>query len=1315
MKKTPRTFFKLMCATVVPTVLVSSLYVNAEPGVLQNIPFSAVSTNVQSNILFILDDSGSMNFEIVRSDGIDDDYRIDVTPTFDTDLTAPLIPATTERELLGACSGFNTIYYDPTEVYEPWAGEDENGNEFVDQVATSARVNPYFTSIATPVGGAQVPIDAVGIVNLVTIFDGNNNAGYIPWQDDGDGIFQAGECVIDPTAPNFSFVTVASLPVNPVTTTTTDPNTGVVTTTVDNNTQGNFANWFTYHRSRSFTAKNSLLRVIESSRQRVGVAGLVGNVADGILIRDVDDIALSDGTTEGDARRAAAIANKEALMRSVASSRSGGGTPLGISLLQAGEFFREGGTVQNNFFDSSNPTYNTTTDNTISSTSPILNTTNGGTCQANYTILFSDGFANGGASVTAAVGNADSDDDTGNSLNTTFDGGNFADAFSGTLADVAMFYLERDLAPSITNNASIRDIRGDDTDFINHQHMSTYTIGFGVNGTLDRDPLSTETTFAWPQPQDLQPTSIDDMRHAAWNGRGRFLNSANPEELEADIETIFDDIVARGTLTTAASSVSSGFIQNSSLLFQAQFDPADFTGDLIAIGFGSDGLVDVNNQVFSSQGLLNTQVLGDNNISGTDNQPGFTSTRNIITKQINLTDLTVNTAGTTANSLQSGPGVAFAFDQLSTSQQGIFTSALALFPDWSGTDTTVFGTALVDFIRGDSTNEIALASANTAVISGAGEVAGERAFRDRNRRYLGAIVNSSPQFVGEPNELYPDQIEGTTSSELYSTFQTAQAGRAPIVYVGANDGMLHAFNASSTTTTTTNAAGDQVTIASGISGVSGTEVFAYIPAALTADLPQLAQPNFTFDSFVDSTPTIRDVYVNSDGGGDEWRTYLVSGLRNGARAIYALDVTDPESTFSNNASNANSRADDIARFEYTHRDLGFTYSRPQIARMNDGSWVAIVGNGYNSVGDGKAKLFIIDLETGLPLNNAGPTGSDGILDTGVGSIINNLCTDTGSDCNGLSEPTIVDLNGDFITDRIYAGDLHGNMWVFNVQSSTPSNWTVTKLFTATQSNCTVSVTNDCRQPITTRPVVSLHPSRRSLSTQPNILVLFGTGQFIAEGDASNTEDQSFYSVWDTTGISGTVTNANLVKANLVQRTFGGTIDDITVTGLAATYNPVAIPANPPTIPDAIPANFGWYIDLAGSIAPAGNPSGATSDPFDRGRVSINPIVSGSVVFFVSSVPSGEVVCLPGTIPGFLSALGVESGLTPDFPVFTDELGNPIRSSTIRLNSSVVGLGLDTTGDGKQTRLTNDNGSIDQDRVSVSRDIPSGRKAWSILR
>jgi type IV pilus assembly protein PilY1 len=1271
MNKTPRKIAKLILSTIVPTVLMSSFDVNAAPGILQNIPFAAISASVQPNILFLLDDSGSMNWEVVRVDGVDTAWYIDLTPEPD-DLADQLF----------SCAGFNTLAYNQDVTYTPWKGKDADGVSFTDQDPAAARLNPHNTSteFRTDTDGFATQFDPLyGVINLLTLEDADGNvAGYQPWFDDGDGIYET----TNEEDGNFYFSDPFDQPGDECKDTA---DSFVKLTDLNAQQRVNYANWYSYYRSRAYSAKNGLLSVIDQSRARVGVAGLSGNRgADGIVIRDVDDVRLSDGTLEGNARRDAAIANKFALMQSVASTESNGGTPLKETLALAGEYFREDGTVTDDFFGAS-ASYNIATDKTISVNSPILNADNGGTCQSNYTVLFTDGFASGDTFQTQAdIGNADGGN--GGSGDTAWDGGNFADEISGTLADVAMRYLERDLAPNLTDNTNIKDIRRPG-EFINHQHMTTYTIGFGVDGDLDANPPlpdpddSGSLSFDWPDARDGGRASIDDMRHAAWNGRGSFLSSSDPQQLITDINNVFIDINERSQSTTAASSVNSDFIKKNTLVFMTQFDSDDWTGNLFTYRFDDVGNVDIANPIFNVQDVLSTRVLANNGITGTPAAPvnasGYTNSRYIITKRIDTADTT---------SLQTGPGIGFIFDELSATQKNIFTGAMSSFSDWDGTDADVFGEALVGFIKGDSTHELGN--------NGEAEPAGELAFRDRSQRYLGAIVHSSPQFSGVPNERYPDAIEGPTN--LYSDFVTEKSTRTPIVYVGANDGMLHAFDVGVTTTTSTSGSPPVTTTTIAANSNSGNEVFAYIPAILTIDLPQLAQPAFEFDSFVDATPTLRDVFVDADGAGtgtvDAWRTYLVGGLRNGGRSIYALDVTDPATTFANpsaDAAAANAKAAEIVRFEYTHEDLGFTYSRPQIAKMNDGSWVTVVANGYNSMGDGAAKLFLIDLETGLPLTDSG------ILGTNVGTKAAGLsCTDSASDCNGLSAPTLVDLNGDFKVDRIYAGDLHGNIWVFNVQDTVKANWSVSKLFTATTqaTPCT-----DCRQPITTRPDVTLHTTRRSFSTSPNILVLFGTGQFIAEGDASISDDQSFYSVWDT----GT-DNHSLNKNDLVARTFSGSADNLLVTGDLAAYEVGSS------------SNFGWYINLAGDIAPAGDPSGIKTDPFDRGRVIINPVIWGSLVFFVTTVPSGGQVCRGGETPGFLTALDLVSGKMPSFTVFTDVDGDPINSSTIALNKAAVSIAVDTGSDGSQLRTTYEDGTIGRDPIPLP-NVPSGRKSWSILR
>ena len=221
-----------------------------------------------------------------------------------------------------------------------------------------------------------------------------------------------------------------------------------------------------------------------------------------------------------------------------------------------------------------------------------------------------------------------------------------------------------------------------------------------------------------------------------------------------------------------------------------------------------------------------------------------------------------------------------------------------------GDDSLAVAEQRLDYIRGDDAN------------------AGENGdFRERFS-LLGDIVNSGPVFVGAPALNWPDTAPfPTETGTRYSDYKNGPAAsRAGVVYVGANDGMLHGFAES-----------------------DGEEALAYIPNLLFSTaagegLHYLTDPGYKHKYYNDLTPTVSDIYV-SFGGSVQWGTVLISGLRGGGRGIYALDVTDPDAFKESNAA-------DLVLWEFTNADdpdLGFTYSQPQIALANNGQWVAIFG------------------------------------------------------------------------------------------------------------------------------------------------------------------------------------------------------------------------------------------------------------------------------------------------------------------------------------------------------------------------------------
>jgi len=403
------------------------------------------------------------------------------------------------------------------------------------------------------------------------------------------------------------------------------------------------------------------------------------------------------------------------------------------------------------------------------------------------------------------------------------------------------------------------------------------------------------------------------------------------------------------------------------------------------------------------------------------------------------------------------------------------------------------------------------------------------------------------------------------------------ATRQKILYVGANDGMLHA-----------------------IDDTSGQEVFAYVPGGVYSQaagrgLHYLTDPNYLHQSYVDLTPSLSDVFVPGGGGlGGNWTTVLIGGLRSGGRGYYALDVTNP-STFSE------TKAADIVLWEFTSdddADLGYTFSRPFIGLANDGSWVAIFGNGYNDTGSGEAQLFIVDIAKGI--DGKWTAGDYRKITTGVGTAL---------DPNGLATPALADLDGNGTIDRVYAGDLRGNMWAFDLSSANPTQWASAYKAGATP---TPLFTTQLGEPITAKPVLASHPTQPdsgSPSNAPNIMVYFGSGQYLVDADKTTTSSQSFYGVWD----KG---DKALISIDLIQQTF-----DTNFTGRVLTRNPVDYSLD-----------HGWYFDL---------------DILGERSVT-SPIVRADTVFFNTFVPEVD-PCGSGGF-GYKFAVDMVTGGSPEEPV-----------------------------------------------------------------
>ncbi|MFJ5298408.1 pilus assembly protein [Pseudomonas sp. NPDC088368] len=511
-----------------------------------------------------------------------------------------------------------------------------------------------------------------------------------------------------------------------------------------------------------------------------------------------------------------------------------------------------------------------------------------------------------------------------------------------------------------------------------------------------------------------------------------------------------------------------------------------------------------------------------------------------------------------------------------------------------------------------SSNTSGLTSDQVSFIRGVRTLEGNTSTSFRRRLTpLGDIVNSQPVVVGTGTFVtsMADSLSGATK---YAAFQTKAAARRSQVYVGANDGMLHAFN------TTT-----------------GVETFAFIPSAVVSSLSALSGRTYNSDAslhrfYVDGTPVISDVFFSSD---NDWHTVLIGTLGGGGKEVFALDVTDPDNI--------------TLLWEFTSvtdADLGYTFSTPYISKLHTGNWGVIFGSGYNG-NNGNASLFILNAETGASIAKLTTPASNPKVD------------------NGLSTPVILDSNSDGIADYVYAGDLLGNLWRFDLikpgsltDTAVASNYKVSfggkPLYTAA-----APTTGAAAQSITTPPVVAPHP------TGTGTLVIFGTGRYFTSADKTSTDLQSLYGIWDplTTGQAattpaGTTALTSLGRSNLQAQTLSSANGSIgSVSGLR-TVTATGVDWT---------TKYGWYLDLK------------TGSTLTGERMVDLLTLQGSVLFVATRTPITG-VCDAG-VQGKRLGLDPNTGGATTFSIF-DFSRNGIIGSEDTLAGAIVS-GFDSTAGG----------------------------------
>lgn len=1094
---------------------------------------------VEPNLLLTFDDSGSMNWSYLP-DTISGDGG-------------------TNR---GCSSAYNGLYFDPTRSYDPPAKAD--GTSYANMNFTGALPNGY-------TGGTAV----------------NLSTNYQPSWGSLTPSVNCGTASVPGSAFYYTYNAVCGNKNSDTCYTLVRP--------IPAGEQQKFANWYSYYRNRNLAAKTAAGLAYKKFGSAVRVAGQHLNnttagsgttmkftTTVGVMQRFCDAKPITD--PEYDPLCPASSTAKTDFYTRLYNSPNSGTTPLRPAMDRAGNSFGSSNTGNNSPYRDVPGVASTT-----SSPNPER------ACRKNFHVMLTDGYWNGSAGVS---GNTDG---TAHTLPTSatnpdvipvskpFPAGKppYSDGFSGTLADNAFNYWYQDLRTDLENRVPAYPANQAatwwalDTNYWNPandpatwQHMVSFTIGLGLDGTLPNTTATYNNLISgstpWPDPTCTSttctgPARIDDLWHAALDSRGRYFSAKSPK----DLIDAFSDIVGQVNATSGAAAglgASGSTTAGSTKIFQIAFNSNNWSGRLMAKTVDANGipLTTVAWEAGSGNGSLGTGL----------NSQNYSSGRNIFTYK----------PGT--------GGVPFRWSNLDATQQDALNR-----DDSNVVDSN--GAARLDYLRGASANEGEGNPVNSASLN----------FRKRacldfstitdsipaevtcpaDVGKLGDIIDSAAVYIGKPPFGYPDSLDGTVGSNAYSNFVSAQSSRTKMVYVGANDGMLHGF-----------------------AEADGKELMAYVPNLVYAsnaanNLALLTSTYYTHRYYVDGTPTVGDVFY-----GDAWHTVLVGGLRKGGRGYYALDITDP-GDFAEGAVNATKLVKwEISSANPQFANLGYSYSQPTIIKMTTPAsgvsrWAAIFGNGYNNIGTGRASLYVVDIATGALIREIDVDSSVG----GGGSL---------TTPNGLGTPTVVDIDGDYIADYVYAGDLLGKMWRFDVRNADPANWSVSSIFTAKESTASTAAV----QPITTRPAVGFHPDGFG-----GLMVYFGTGKYLESSDNSATgtqQTQTFYGVYDR-GVTARKTepsvSVQVTRADLLGQTIS------TVTSPSTNWLTRGVSNNPIAwrlTQTAVAGTYlGWYVNL-----PTSGERQVTDALLREGRI-----------IFTTLTPSSD-PCYPGGT-GWLMELNTANG------------------------------------------------------------------------
>ncbi len=706
---------------------------------------------------------------------------------------------------------------------------------------------------------------------------------------------------------------------------------------------------------------------------------------------------------------------------------------------------------------------------------------------------------------------------------------------SGTsTADTSTSAVAADIAAKITLNGFSATASGDTVTITGPASAANYTPAITQSGTMTLTAAATtpvcswqtaDTTCNWPIPSSGTLTTIDDLWHAAVNGRGAYFSATNPTSLAEGLSGALAGINTRRGAAAAAATSTLNPVAGNNFAYVASYTTVAWKGNLEARGINTEtGVVSENAtwcvenvvaDTCAAPGTIVAETSGDTTIyncvttgavicadgvlDGTNCKvPVATACTGTMNAKVSATSdtRTIKTANSTGTALTDFDAAYAAANP--TNFDAAHISTLSQWSSLTSTQqTAAAGVNLVNYLRGQYGYEERTSN-----------LADNRLYRYREA-VLGDALESQPAFISVPVFSYP--YPG------YTEYKTAQASRAGVVYMGANDGMMHAFAAD-----------------------TGVESWAYVPSMVIPNMWKLADMNYSTShrNFVNGSPITSDICTAncSDTATAVWKTILVAGLSGGGRGYYALDITNP--------------ATPALLWEFTtttgigavkNDDIGYGYGKPIITRKADGTWVVLVTSGYNNIspGDGKGYLYVLNAGTGAIISK---------ITTGVGD------TTTPS---GLSK--IAAWNDESTGNQagyVYGGDLLGNLWRFDINSATTAaigTGSAMKL-AALYSDTAGSLP----QPITTTPVLGKIVDKR--------VVFVGTGKYLEIPDLTTTQTQTLYAIKDD---NATTTLVN-PRTSLVQQTLANNPDG-TATRLTTSTNTVDFFTD-----------RGWYIDFPDS-------------------------------------------------------------------------------------------------------------------------------------